>query len=210
MPRKKISVLVVDDSAFMVKAMRRMLGSDPMIRVIGDARDGIDAVEKTKQLRPDVVTLDVKMPRLDGIRALKQIMRECPTPVLMVSALTSEGGGITLQALEAGAVDFIDKSSCHTMMDITSIADTLIQKVKVIADDCLPETAARLEVLRRDGVRRTAQHDLSAPLDLAQREDRVRRKAAALIGADTADTAWAMLRQGGLASGFAALLAGRS
>jgi len=133
MPRKKISVLVVDDSAFMVKAMRRMLGSDPMIRVIGDARDGIDAVEKTKQLRPDVVTLDVKMPRLDGIRALKQIMRECPTPVLMVSALTSEGGGITLQALEAGAVDFIDKSSCHTMMDITSIADTLIQKVKVIA-----------------------------------------------------------------------------
>lgn len=130
---KKISVLVVDDSAFMIKAMRRMLGSDPAIRVVGEARDGIEAIRKIKVLKPDVVTLDVRMPRMDGLQALGRIMKECPTPVLMVSALTSEGGGVTLQALQAGAVDFIDKSSCHTMMDIMNIAETLIQKVKVLA-----------------------------------------------------------------------------
>jgi two-component system, chemotaxis family, protein-glutamate methylesterase/glutaminase len=130
---RNITVLVVDDSAFMRKALRRMLGSDPAIRVIADARDGLEAVEKVKQFQPDVVTLDVKMPGLDGIQTLERIMRERPTPVLMVSSLTSEGGQITLRALEMGAVDFIDKSSCHTQMDIIEIAESLVQKVKVIA-----------------------------------------------------------------------------
>ncbi len=135
MPKKKskISVLVVDDSAFMRKALKRMLSSDPMIRVVGEARDGLEAVEEVKRLKPDVVTLDVKMSGMDGLQALERIMRENPTPVLMVSSLTSEGGGVTLQALEAGAVDFIDKSTCHTTMDIIEIADSLVQKVKVIA-----------------------------------------------------------------------------
>ena len=133
MPRKKITVLVVDDSAFMRKALKRMLNSDPGLRVVGDAGDGLAAVEKVKQLRPDVVTLDVKMAGMDGIQALKRIMQERPTPVLMVSSLTSEGGGVTLQALAAGAVDFIDKSACHTTLDILDIADSLVQKVKVLA-----------------------------------------------------------------------------
>jgi two-component system chemotaxis response regulator CheB len=130
---KKVSVLIVDDSAFIRKAMKRMLGSDPMIEVLGEARDGIEALEKVKKLKPDVVTLDVKMPDMGGLEALEQIMRENPVPVLMVSSLTSEGGEITLRALEMGAVDFIDKSSCHTTMDILDIEDSLIQKVKVIA-----------------------------------------------------------------------------
>jgi two-component system chemotaxis response regulator CheB len=113
--------------------MKRMLGSDPTIKVLGEARDGLEAVEKVKSLKPDVVTLDVKMPDMDGLQALEQIMRENPVPVLMVSSLTSEGGEITLRALEMGAVDFIDKSSCHTTMDILDIADSLLQKIKVIA-----------------------------------------------------------------------------
>jgi two-component system chemotaxis response regulator CheB len=130
---KKVSVLIVDDSAFIRKAMKRMLGSDPMIEVLGEARDGTEALEMVKKLKPDVVTLDVKMPDMDGLAALDQIMLENPTPVLMVSSLTSEGGEITLQALERGAVDFIDKSSCGTTMDILDIEDSLIQKIKVIA-----------------------------------------------------------------------------
>lgn len=130
---KKIKVLIVDDSAFIRKAMRRMLSSDPMLEVAGDAMDGPAAIIKVKELKPDVITLDVNMPGMNGIEVLKRIMKENPTPVLMVSSLTNEGGGITLSALEAGAVDFIDKSSCHTIMDILNIADTLIAKVKMIA-----------------------------------------------------------------------------
>ncbi len=132
-PRKKVSVLVVDDSTFMRKALKRMLTSDPMITVAGEAKDGREAVEAVKRLRPDVVTLDIKMPVMDGLQALQQIMRECPIPVLMVSSLTSEGGELTLKALEMGAVDIIDKSSCHTFMDIVDIADSLVKKVKVLA-----------------------------------------------------------------------------
>jgi len=129
----KIRVLVVDDSAFMRKALKRMLGSDPMIKVIGDARDGKEAIEKVQMLKPDVVTLDVKMYGMDGLEALSQIMQKDPCPVLMVSSLTSEGGEVTLRALELGAVDFIDKSSCHTHMDILDIGEALVNKVKVIA-----------------------------------------------------------------------------
>ncbi len=133
MSDKKISTLVVDDSAFMRKALKRMLRSDPVIRIAGDAKDGLEALEKVKRLKPDVVTLDVKMPGMDGIQTLKRIMQENPTPVIMISTMTSEGGETTLRALELGAVDFIDKSSCHTNMDILDIADSLVQKVKVVA-----------------------------------------------------------------------------
>ncbi len=133
MPKRKISVLVVDDSAFMRKALKRMLRSDPMIRVAGDAKDGLEAIDKVARLKPDVITLDVKMSGMDGLEALKRIMKENPTPVLMVSSLTSEGGDVTLRALKMGAVDFIDKSSCHTTMDILEIAESLVEKIKVIA-----------------------------------------------------------------------------
>jgi two-component system chemotaxis response regulator CheB len=130
---RKISVLVVDDSAFIRRSLRRMLSSDPMIQVVGDSEDGLQAVEAVHRLKPDVVTLDVKMPVMDGLAALERIMRERPTPVIMISSLTGEGGDVTIRALAAGAVDFIDKSSCHTMLDIIDIADTLVQKIKVVA-----------------------------------------------------------------------------
>ncbi len=129
---EKISVLVVDDSAFMRKALKRMLNSDPTINVIGDARDGLEALDSVRRLKPDVVTLDVNMPKVDGLKALELIMAERPTPVIMISSLTSEGGEVTLKALEMGALDFIDKSSCHTTMDILEIADSLVKKVKQI------------------------------------------------------------------------------
>ena len=130
---KKIRVLVVDDSLFMRKALVRMLTSDPAIEVVDTASDGLEGYEKARSLRPDIVTLDVKMPGMDGLTALAKIMEDCPVPVLMLSSLTSEGGEVTLRALDLGAVEIIDKSSAHTVMDIMGIADELIGKVKAIA-----------------------------------------------------------------------------
>ncbi len=128
-----IRVLVVDDSAFMRKALSMMIADDPEIEVIGTARDGIDAIEKVKLLKPDLMTLDVEMPRMDGITALKKIMKESPLPVLMVSSLTVEGARATIDALSAGAVDFIPKQLSYVSLDITKIKGDLVAKIKAIA-----------------------------------------------------------------------------
>lgn len=128
-----IRVLVVDDSAFMRKALSMMLGGDPEISVIATARDGVEAIEKVKTFKPDLMTLDVEMPRMDGITALKMIMKENPLPILMVSSLTIEGAKATVDALSAGAVDFIPKQLSYVSLDITKIKDELISKVKLIA-----------------------------------------------------------------------------
>ncbi len=138
-----IKILVVDDSAFMRKAISMMLERDPEIRVIDTARDGLEAVEKVKRLDPDVVTMDVEMPNLDGISALKQIMREHPCPVLMISSLTKEGAQATIEALGAGAVDFIPKQLSYVSLDIARIENELIQKIKSIA-------RSRFRLFRRD------------------------------------------------------------
>ena len=140
---KKLKVLVVDDSAFMRKAITRMLSSDTGIDVVGQAQDGDEALSAVHALEPDLITLDVKMSGMDGLEALRRIMTERPTRVLMVSSLTSEGGDVTMKALELGAVDFIDKSMCHTMMDILDIAESLIQKVKIIAQVDLSKVAVQ-------------------------------------------------------------------
>jgi len=132
MARNKVRVVIADDSAFMRKALKRMLHSDPNIKVIGEASNGVEATQVVRQLKPDVLTLDIRMPKMDGLQALEIIMQETPTAVLMVSSLTTESGDMTFRALELGAVDFIDKSSCHTTMDILEIGDSLLQKVKVL------------------------------------------------------------------------------
>lgn len=127
-----IRVVVIDDSAFMRKALSIMLESDPEIKVIGTARDGEEGFQIVKKLKPDLVTLDVEMPRTNGIECLKMIMREVPTPVLLVSSITTEGAKITLEALNLGAVDYIPKSQSFVAIDITKIKDELIAKVKNI------------------------------------------------------------------------------
>jgi len=126
-----IKVLVIDDSLFARNALRSILSSDPEIEV-ETASNGPDGLEKVRLLRPDVVTLDVKMPGMDGLKTLKMIMDEAPVPVLMLSYLTNEGGEVTLRALELGAVDFIDKASVR-LMDIDRASEELIGKVKAIA-----------------------------------------------------------------------------
>ncbi len=127
-----IKVLIVDDSAFMRNTLSNMISSDSEIQVIGIARDGIEAVEKVASLKPDIVTLDVEMPRMNGIEALKQIMDKNPVPVLMVSSLTTEGARVTLDALDMGAVDFIPKNLSTLSSNIIKIKETLIDKIKKI------------------------------------------------------------------------------
>ncbi len=128
-----IKVLIVDDSAFMRNALANMLATDPEIKVIGAARDGVEAVDKTLELKPDLVTMDVEMPRMDGIEALRLIMDKCPVPVIMVSSLTTEGAKATLDALDYGAVDFIPKNLSELSLNIVKIKAMLIEKVKQIA-----------------------------------------------------------------------------
>ncbi|RJQ45445.1 MAG: chemotaxis response regulator protein-glutamate methylesterase [Nitrospiraceae bacterium] len=133
-----VKVLIVDDSAFMRNALTSMISADPEIQVIGVARDGIEAVEKVSQLKPDIVTLDVEMPRMNGIEALRQIMHNNPVPVLMVSSLTTEGAKVTLEALDIGAVDFIPKNLSDLSINIVKIKEDLIEKIKKIGRKGLP------------------------------------------------------------------------
>ena len=130
---RQIKVLVVDDSAFMRKVISDILEEDPRIKVIAKARDGIDAVEKVLKLSPDVITLDVEMPRMDGIAALKEIMRLKPRPVVMVSSLTRKGTAVTINALALGAVDFVAKPSGAISLDMRAVAQELREKVLVAA-----------------------------------------------------------------------------
>lgn len=133
MVKHKIRVLIVDDSAFARFAISRQLQSDPEIEVIDFARDGVEALEKVMTLKPDVVTLDVEMPRMDGLSALGQIMSACPTPVVMLSTLTSEGAQTTIKALELGAVDFFLKPSLTTPAGAYGTGDDLKTKLKIAA-----------------------------------------------------------------------------
>ncbi|MGI6435403.1 MAG: protein-glutamate methylesterase/protein-glutamine glutaminase [Syntrophomonadaceae bacterium] len=128
-----IRVLVVDDSAFMRKVITDILNSEPGIEVVGKAKDGQDALEKIEELKPDVVTMDVEMPVMDGLTALKTLMRTRPVPVVMLSSLTAQGAQLTMKALELGAVDFIAKPSGQISLDISGSRNDIVNKVKIAA-----------------------------------------------------------------------------
>lgn len=130
---EKIRVLIVDDSAFIRVLLTEILQSDPQIEVIATAEDPIDARTKIKKYSPDVITLDIEMPKMDGITFLKNIMRLRPMPVIMVSTLTQSGADITIQSLEIGAFDFVAKPSTDVKSKLTELADELIEKVKAAA-----------------------------------------------------------------------------
>ena len=128
-----IKVLVVDDSAFMRKTISTLLESDAGITVVGTARDGEDAIQKVRSLKPDLVTLDVEMPRMNGLQALQIIMKEMPVPVIMVSSLTEDGARETIAALEIGALDFIPKHLANDVTNIAHVKDDLVRKIKALA-----------------------------------------------------------------------------
>jgi two-component system chemotaxis response regulator CheB len=125
----KIKVLVIDDSALVRQVLTEIINKDPEFEVVGAAQDPLIAREKIKQLHPDVLTLDVEMPRMDGVTFLRNLMRLHPMPVLMVSTLTEQGADITLEALELGAVDFITKPKIDVAQQLNAYADELLAKV---------------------------------------------------------------------------------
>jgi len=140
----RISVLVVDDSAFMRTALARMISSDPDLQVLGTAFDGAEALERIATLNPDVVTLDVEMPRLGGLQTLRRIMSESPRPVIMVSGTTVNNAAITSQALGAGAFDCVAKQLSTQSLDISHIRLELISKIKAAAQSAHSRSASRV------------------------------------------------------------------
>ncbi|MBK1717865.1 protein-glutamate methylesterase/protein-glutamine glutaminase [Thiocystis violacea] len=128
-----IRVLIVDDSALVRKLLTEILGEAPGIEVVGTAQDPFVAREKIKELNPDVLTLDVEMPRMDGLTFLRNLMRLRPMPVVMVSSLTERGAEVTLHALELGAVDFVRKPDRDLLNSLGEYADELVDKIRVAA-----------------------------------------------------------------------------
>jgi len=128
-----IRVLIVDDSAFMRMAMRKMIESNVDIEVVGEARNGAIGLQMAIDLRPDVITMDVEMPIMDGLTATKEIMSAAPCPIIMVSSLTEAGAVTTIKCLELGAVDFIPKKSSFVQLDIVQIGDDLAGKIRLWA-----------------------------------------------------------------------------
>lgn len=129
----KIKVMVVDDSAFMRKILTDVINQDPGLEVVGTARDGVEALEVLERLRPDVVTLDITMPRKDGLETLKEIMARRPLPVLMVSGLTWANASSTIEALRLGAVDFLGKPARLASLD-AGFGREVREKVRVCAN----------------------------------------------------------------------------
>ncbi|NPA72544.1 MAG: chemotaxis response regulator protein-glutamate methylesterase [Gammaproteobacteria bacterium] len=125
-----IKVLIVDDSALVRKMLREMLSSDPDLQVIGTASDPFDARAKIKALHPDVLTLDVEMPRMDGVTFLKNLMRLHPMPVVMVSTLTEKGANVTFEAMDLGAIDFVTKPKIDLAHTFVAYSDEICRKVK--------------------------------------------------------------------------------
>lgn len=156
---KTIGVLIVDDSHFVTSVLSKKLETDPDIKVVGIAHNGVEAVKKVKELRPDVITLDVVMPLMDGLGALEQIMSECPTPVIMLSAFTNEGGTTTIKALELGAVDFFLKPGVLNISTNDSMLDSLLTKIKEAANTKIIIIKQPPAIEKNDTIEPAASHD---------------------------------------------------
>jgi two-component system chemotaxis response regulator CheB len=128
-----VKVLVVDDSGFFRRRVSEILSADPNIKVIGTATNGREAIEQALSLKPDVITMDYEMPMMDGITAVRNIMQKCPTPVLMFSSLTHEGARVTLDALDAGATDFLPKNFEDISRNPEKVRQLLCEKVHDMA-----------------------------------------------------------------------------
>jgi two-component system chemotaxis response regulator CheB len=141
---KKFRVLVVDDSAFMCKVLETIFNADGQLQVVGRAKDGREAITLAESLKPDVITMDINMPHMDGLQATAHIMTNSPRPIVVVSSESKEGAASTLKALELGAIDFVTKPSSGIDLDMQSIKEDLVRKVRVAAKVRVVRTASRL------------------------------------------------------------------
>src|SRR5271170_6754091 len=151
-PVKKIRVLVADDSTFMCKVLKEIINSDPQLEVAGQARDGREAVSLAETLKPDVITMDINMPHLDGLQATELIMSQNPRPIVIVSSESREGAAETLRALELGAIDFVPKPSSGIDLDMRNVREDLTRKLKMAAKVRVVRTASRSKVSAREPV----------------------------------------------------------
>ncbi|MGE5111562.1 MAG: protein-glutamate methylesterase/protein-glutamine glutaminase [Acidobacteriaceae bacterium] len=142
-PGGRIRVLIADDSAFMRKVLLSIITSDQQLEVVGEARDGREVVSLTESLRPDVITMDINMPHMDGLQATELIMSSNPKPILVVSSESREGADITLKALELGAIDFVAKPSGGIDLDMNTVREELIRKLKMVAKVRVVRNATR-------------------------------------------------------------------
>jgi two-component system chemotaxis response regulator CheB len=143
-PNKKFRVLIVDDSTFMRKVLENIINSDETLQVVGQAKDGREAVTMAESLKPDVITMDINMPHVDGLQATAQIMTTNPRPIVIVSSESREGADSTLKALELGAIDFVSKPSSGIDLDMQSVREDLLRKVRMSAKVHVVRTASRL------------------------------------------------------------------
>jgi len=147
----KTRVLIVDDSAFMRKVLENIFGADPQLQVAGHAKDGREAVALAESLKPDVITMDINMPHLDGLQATAQIMTTNPRPIVIVSSESKEGAASTLKSLELGAIEFVAKPSGAIDLDMQSVREELLRKVKMAAKVRVVRTASRLAATLQSG-----------------------------------------------------------
>ena len=145
-PNKKYRVLVVDDSTFMRKVLETIFNADDQLQVVGQAKDGREAVSLAESLKPDVITMDINMPHVDGLQATAEIMTTNPRPIVIVSSESREGASGTLKALELGAIEFVAKPSSGIDLDMQSVREDLLRKVRMAAKVRVVRTASRLAV----------------------------------------------------------------
>jgi two-component system chemotaxis response regulator CheB len=151
---KRIRVLVADDSALMRRTLRHVIESDPELELVGAARDGVDVVQNARELRPDVISMDINMPKLDGISALQIIVGENICPVVMLSSLTQKSAVTTFECLELGAFDYVGKPDGTVSSDLGSVARELILKLKAAAGvGTLQRTGRKRREIREEVVR---------------------------------------------------------
>jgi two-component system, chemotaxis family, protein-glutamate methylesterase/glutaminase len=141
---KKIRVLIVDDSAFMRKVLETILVTDENVQVVGHAKDGREAVRLSESLKPDVITMDINMPVMDGLQATAEIMTTNPRPIVVVSSESRQGAASTLRALELGAIEFVAKPSSGIDLDMHSVREDLLRKVRLAAKVRVVRSASRI------------------------------------------------------------------